>query len=616
MLDLLKSKLCALRDRLAMSNPELVNLYVLFKVDRWILLAISIVFVLVGIVGVSVLKLWRTTPEHFDPVIKVSWLDYIQAWNLERKAQQEIAANNHEAAFGTLSVAIANDPGNADLYRLQLGVIQQRLPSLDLGRECLFYGSWLLGLTQTNRFDLEHLVNSMEHCRLYGEIVSSLETEFEAGSSPLQASYLRAVFEQGQYSRFRDLWNLHGKAFDGDRLMGLYAKGVDMIEDPESADLEGFRSLYQTLRSDPVTAVRAGHVAVRVFAAKGFRPHAKQALTDLIRRRQANVPDHLAYWLLLLRLGQESTIEYHSEEVGQPANVIEALLLANLLRTIGEEEASRPVAEAALMAYGGLSEQIWLDYGNMLTRHQSWSELHDLAQRAQNQVGHFELPSVGRFWEALIAWKMNRPDRAEEAFNKLADLPPESEQLRLEMANALLALGQSEAADRLLMGIKGDSDSIRLYWLRRVNESLKASDPSVFHVVASRAHESSPHEPVHISNLASAVLRTRKDPQKALELTEQLMERNAEFIPYQLNYVHALIQANRLEKAELQLASLAVAEKSGPIQADYELAEFELAVAKRVGGEIVSRFRRLNTEGLPAETVRWVQDAVAPYLVE
>ena len=455
----------------------------------------------------------------------------------------------------------------------------------------------------------------MEHCRLFAEITYALESEFESSSVPIQASYLRALFEQGNYSQFQEIWARRSEGLEAEPLMTLYAKAIEVIDKTaKPTDLEQLKALYKSIKSDPTFADQAGHVAVRTFAAIGRLPETRQVLRELIDRKSANVSDHLAYWLLLLRQGQKESIQYRPEEVSQPANVVEALLLANLLRSIGEKEASRLIAESALIVYGGQSYQIWLDYGNMLTMDQSWQELHNLARRAQNHVNSTELPAMARFWEALIAWKMDRPERAVEAFGQLADLPPESEQLRFQMANALLALGQAESADRLVAGIRGDSNPVRLYWLRRVNESLNSRNLNAFHGVASSAYESSPNELVHISNLASAILLARKEPQKALELTRQLMAAKSDFLPYQLNHIHALIQASQLDEAEQRLTRLAEVEKAAPIQADYDFSQFELAVAKGARDEIVSRFGRVEKAHLFPETVRWVQAAAAPFL--
>ncbi len=610
-----RNKLSSLYKRIAMRSPGFRKYRVLIKLDRWLLPAVLMLFLLVGLTGFSVLKLWRTTPENFKPVVKVSWLDYLQSWALQRRANQDLAANNPEAASGALAAAIGNDPGNPHLFRLQLDVIQQMPPSLSSGKECALYGSWLMHLTRTNRADLERFVQTMEHCRHYAEITYSLESKFESSSAPIQASYLRALFEQGNYSQFQEIWARRSEGLQAEPLMPLYAKAIEVIDKTaKPTDLEELKANYKSIKSDPAFADQAGHVVVRTFAAIGRLPETRQVLRELINRRSANVSDHLAYWLLLLRQGQTESIQYEPGEVGQPANVVEALLLANLLRSIGEKEASRLIAESALTVYGGQSYQIWLDYGDMLTSDQSWQELHNLARRAQNHVNSTELPAMAQFWEALIAWKMDRPERAAEAFGQLADLPPESEQLRFQMANALLALGQAESADQLVTGMRGDSSSVRLYWLRRVNESLSSKNLSALHGVALSAFESSPSDLVHISNLASAILLARKEPQTALELTQQLMAAKADFLPYQLNHIHALIQAKQLTEAEQWLARLAEVEKAAPIEADYEFAQFELAVAKGARDEIVSRFGQVKTDSLFPETIRWVQEAVAPFL--
>ena len=142
-----RNKRSSLGKRIAKRYPGFRKYRVLMKLDRWLLPAVLMLFLLVGLTGFSVLKLWQATPEDFKPVVKVSWLDYLQSWTLQRRANQDLAVGNPEAASGALAAAIGNDPGNPHLFRLQLDVIRQMPPSLSSGKECALYGSWLLRLT-------------------------------------------------------------------------------------------------------------------------------------------------------------------------------------------------------------------------------------------------------------------------------------------------------------------------------------------------------------------------------------------------------------------------------------------------------------------------------------
>ncbi|MFM8421364.1 MAG: hypothetical protein ACKOEQ_14720, partial [Verrucomicrobiota bacterium] len=58
----------------------------------------------------SLLKIWRVTPDNFLPVIRISWLDMIQARMLAASAREHLAAGRLREAAHAWRGAVANQP--------------------------------------------------------------------------------------------------------------------------------------------------------------------------------------------------------------------------------------------------------------------------------------------------------------------------------------------------------------------------------------------------------------------------------------------------------------------------------------------------------------------------
>ena len=238
---------------LANRYPRVTDYYHLFVSDRWLIPGLFCAFLMVSTCAVATLKLWRTTPDGFKPVIKVSMIDRIQGWSLYRSAGQSVAKQDFYLANIAYRLAAANDPGNPDYFRKYLEVMQHEQSSSTLGAECFRYGSWLLRLTQTNQTDLDLFVSTMEHCRQYSDISRLLETKIETRTSVQYSAYMRGLFHLRSYHAFRDLWPKTAEPLASDPLLAIYAQAVTVILDKQTADIAALQALYAPIEpSSPI----------------------------------------------------------------------------------------------------------------------------------------------------------------------------------------------------------------------------------------------------------------------------------------------------------------------------------------------------------------------------
>src|SRR5689334_6947959 len=135
--------------------PLLNSMLRMLLYEKLFRLALAGLFVLLFSTGLFIAKIWTVSPAGFSPKIRISGLDYVQAWSLRRTALKQMAQGQFDDALYSWRVAVANNSANPELVR---GCLNHLLNGTDK-RRCapavVTYTRWLLRLTQTNQADLE-----------------------------------------------------------------------------------------------------------------------------------------------------------------------------------------------------------------------------------------------------------------------------------------------------------------------------------------------------------------------------------------------------------------------------------------------------------------------------
>src|SRR5688572_1270909 len=145
----------------------------------------------------------KASPEGFNPPLRVSGIDLIQAWNLKRTAVKQARSMSFDASVFTWRMAIANNAADADLIRGLLRTVGQAEQPERYADVTVAYSRWLLRLTKTNRFDLELVTSLYEQVGLYDLITATLAERSVVADGPFALSHLKALFYQGDYQRFK-----------------------------------------------------------------------------------------------------------------------------------------------------------------------------------------------------------------------------------------------------------------------------------------------------------------------------------------------------------------------------------------------------------------------------
>ena len=245
-------------------RPLLLTLIALFLAAAFFMLATSFRFL-------------RSSPKGFQPVIRITVLDWLQARALARSAKASEAKNDFAAAKMAWQLATGNDRGNPQWPRGWLANIMHEKPSWKLRRDTTAYSSQLLWFSPTNRADFALVANALEHCRLYRDVLDLFEFEEDSVSSQETAPLLRSLFHLDDYKAFRDRWSslqLQTPHIDWleDPLMKLYHLGTKAILENDPSSRDALNEAVAAISPSSPHYAQAQRIALRVAVADGAVP--------------------------------------------------------------------------------------------------------------------------------------------------------------------------------------------------------------------------------------------------------------------------------------------------------------------------------------------------------
>lgn len=384
--------------------------------------------------------LLRSTPKDFEPVVRITLLDWLQARSLARGAKASEAKNEFASAKMSWQQAIANDWGNPKWKRGWLSNITHEKPSWRLGINAAQHCYYLRELSPTNRADFTLIVNALEHCRLYSAVLDFFRFEGDSVPPEEKAPHFRALFHLEDYKGFRDLWSTNrlqtpGVGWMEDPLMKLYHLGTEAILENDPGSRDALNQAVAAVSPSLPHYAPAQRIALRASVFAGDVSASRKILEDLRERQEATFPDTLLFWRLLLAKGTPEEIAQDLENSGDPVTEQEVLSLLQTLADAGLVKETSKMAEKMIDQIGADSPDLWFAYGDWLLRQEKWMLLSNLAEKA---FGSAEIEPISFYWEGLIAWQNGEYDRARERFLKIADFPPQFPQIQINLAFRLL----------------------------------------------------------------------------------------------------------------------------------------------------------------------------------
>lgn len=573
-----------------------------------------VVFILflIGLLALpaAMLRLWRTSPDGFLPIVRISGIDWVQSLSLRRTAHAQAADGRWDDALFSLRAAMANNPGNPETLRELLDTslhteITPRKTSMVLGQSF-----WLMRLTGTNLADVELTARVFDHFKCY-ELVESLVAPFDKNlSPPIQVLRLKAFFELGQVDPFQKLWDKVGGTLPKDPEIALYRAAYLAGWGRPGEVAEGRQKLEATA-GDPQWRILANRLQLRVSRQLLDEPGYRKALDELDRAQAGSGMDHVGHWRLLVALGQKQEArELAGKYPYPPKTPLEVVQMGEIFNELGLKEATLALLKKNAVQFSD-SDAVWLYYANFLLENQQWEEIRGLALTIRRESSvRDELAAFSYYLEGRAELALDRRPMAEAAFHKCLEFEFHQAKLALYVASSFNRLGFPEIAAPILARLqKQYSDSIG-YWQMVFMSANEMKQADLLLTSASNCFRLQATSTLAAHNYAAALLVSHQRPEEAVRLTMDVLSSRPGSYPAMINHSLALIANQRLDDAEKLMQTIPVGRLSQEEASSYYLAALQIKVARHQTNQIVEIAQRINLSNLFPEEREFVSDVL------
>lgn len=593
------------------ADYPLLRALILERNFRWAVLALVGVAV---VIGVSLPRVWVTTPRGLEPPVKVSLLDKVQAASLRRSAERFEAAGRRVDAARAWQSAVGNNAGDVELIRGALEfALRARDTTTENARAVASQALWLLRLTGTNQTDLELA------CRVFtahnaSELVCALVEPLEGSLSPaLEASYAKALFLAHRVEEFRVHRERLGTKVGGDFELELcddaYTVGWGA---PAEAGAARQRLAEALARPESQVFVNRLWLAVclHLLDLEGYR----SALGRLELLGGVRQEDHLRLWRLLVAASRREEARALAEEYpGQPRSPAELEELARELASLDLVDSATRLLRRYAVEYGDSDQPwaagVWIPYATLLIDHQRWEDLVNMGielrslSRAQRLFRAF-----GHFLEGRGEYGLGRMELADAAFERAASEGFASPPAGLMAGRWLQALGKVDQARRVLGPLEKEFENDRSYWQTMFEIAyVQKKDPVLLLRAAIRMKQLDPTSLPARVNYSAALLINRQFPEEAVEVTFDFYSANPNHLVARVNHSFALAMNQRFAEAAALVENVPTEALDENARTVLYLARFEVHAGLKQYDRAREDLGRIEPQYLFPNQVEWLE---------
>lgn len=536
------------------------------------------------LVTVSLLKVWRITPDDFTPVIRISWLDMAQSRMLANSAREHLAAGRLREAAHAWRGAVANHPTHLPVLRewVQAAVTADDLFVADGGAP-INQAVMLLHLGGTNMVDRELTMQLLWRMKRPGDVLQ-LGMPVMESLSPVGAGLVaRALFDLGDMEGFARVWRRHEAALAAEPVLGLHRAAWQAHWGPADGARAGRAQLDAAL-TVPERRTLALELARRIAVARADIDEHERWMEALIQAKAASTQSHAERCLLLAshgrladaqRIAKTSLATIEAPTAAQTRLVTETLVRINLLQEGLEVLKRRPPTQMR-------ETHLWMLHGKILEMTAQWDDLSALAMRLRSLPGiggAFE--EISYSMEALAKSKQLRPDMAQLAAKRASAAPPGDHATVLQASAWLLDAGMAEASLDVLRKAESGLKGSVVYWGRRILAASQAGDAEDMLRSSEQCMAIAPGNPAVANNYAATLVVTGRKPAEAVKLTFENLSKFPGNPDFQINHAIALLLNDRAEEAQSLLHTIDANRLSAVQKANFHLAWLDVAVRAR-----------------------------------
>ncbi len=543
--------------------------------NGWFQLAFSAVVLVFLFTALFLPKIWKVSPDHFLPVVKVSGLDLTQNWALKRSARKAQAERDYRRASQSWEGAVAQNPADEVALRGYLSnTLNLERPDKALYRSAISQMAWLLRLSRTNISDVQLTAQVCEKFRWHDVASYFLGAIPEPLPPEAEAAYLKALFHQGRFREIEPrLARNAGRLTDPE--MRLYELALRSFgpASPDSAAAEEELERQSNSGEKTDLATRLHMVAC---GEKGNADGYGRSLKKLSLRNQDNVADHALYWVLLSTNGRkDEAVKLAESFTRAPESALETVRLAEGYYQLGMLDASRALL-ARFAPIFAQSPEVWVAYAAVLEKLSDWSGMRAIALQIREDLnGRDTLWGYAYYLEGRAELAERRLSSAERAFEKAAESSYEIPPLGAAVAKGLTRLKSAHFALRIYSRLETSFENDLTFWEGYFDAAYANHDSATVLKTSEHCYRLNSQDIQVHNRYAAALLVNRSQPEEAARLTIELLAKYPNSIAAKINHASALLLNRRTTEALSLLEQIRIDDLSPMELSGYYLALFE-----------------------------------------
>ena len=511
--------------------------------------------ILVGVLLVDA-KLWRSTPDHIEPVIRISVLDWIQSRSHHSQAEKIIEGKARGDLIHTLKMAINADRGNPSLNRQYLQALIKHARKRGHIEEAIRSIQWTLELTRTNALDLQLACDVFEHYHLDALRLETIQNFQGARTPAIEKAYLEALFSNHRLDDVKNCLAAAGSAGTTDPELRLYHAAMLDVSDAGSPARDS-RALLDQAAEVERTAELASRLQLYLAESEKNLPLFESAFARLIHRFDDTPRDHIRYWSLLKDTGHLAKAQDAAKAyVFRPFTTEEVIQIANAFTKLE----LKSLAYQYLVNYADefdLSESNRIAQASILIENEDWNKLHRLALsiRSQEDASSGGL-SYSYFLQGRALIGENREEEAEKAFARIPEFSMAESEFAFFVGSNLLALGYPQHASKILSQERDRYRNSIIYWELMKNVARALDQANQMILATENLCRLDPENRSYLKDTITLIIVQRHRTDEALALTTEALERYPNDPAIRLNHGYALLLNDRLPDAISLLSSI------------------------------------------------------------
>jgi tetratricopeptide (TPR) repeat protein len=551
---------------------------------RGVVLGVAGLVLSLLLVTVSLLKVWRITPDDFSPVIRISWLDMVQSRMLAQAAREHLAAGRLRESAHAWRGAVANHPTSLPVLRewVQAAVTADEVFLADGGAP-LNQAVMLLHLGGTNMMDRELTMQLLWRMKRPSDVLLFGMPVMEA-LSPVGAGLVaRALFDLGDMGGFDRVWRRHEPTLAADPVLALHRAAWQAHWGPADGARAG-RSRLDAALAEPELRTLALELARRIAVARADLDEHERWMEALIQAKAASIQSHAERCILLAsngrkgdaqRIAKTSLATVETPNATQTRLVVETLVRIDMLQEGLDVLKRRPPTQMR-------DTQLWMLHGKILEMTAQWDDLSALAMSLRSIPGiGVAVDEISYSMEAFAKSKQLRPDMAQLAAKRASAAPPGDQAAVLQASAWLLDAGMAQASLEVLKKAEPSLKGSVLYWGRRMMAASQAANAEDMLRSSEQCMAIAPGNPAVANNYAATLVVTGHKPAEAVKLTFENLSKFPGNPDFQINHAIALLLNERDEEAKSLLLTVDANRLTAVQKANFHLAWLDVAVRAR-----------------------------------